>query len=101
MGGQSVAVAQSRGVVGAIVNGAVRDVPSFRKRNFPAWCRGTTPITGKCRMQAVEINGGVSVCDTLGETGELIVADESGVCVIPADKDNYMLVEGKQIIKGE
>ena len=36
MGGQSVAVAQSCGVVGAVVNGAVRDVPSFRVRNFPA-----------------------------------------------------------------
>src|SRR5882762_4300406 len=51
MGGQSVAVAQSCGVVGAVVNGAVRDVPSFRSRSFPAWSRGTTPITGKCRMQ--------------------------------------------------
>jgi regulator of RNase E activity RraA len=101
MGGQSVAVAQSCGVVGAIVNGAVRDVPSFRKRNFPAWCRGTTPITGKCRMQAVEINGAVAVYDTLVEPGDLIVADESGVCVIPAEKVNYVLEKCKSIIKEE
>lgn len=101
MGGQSVAVAQSRGVVGAIVNGAVRDVPSFRKRNFPTWCRGTTPITGKCRMQAVEINGPVTVYDTLVEPGDLIVADDSGVCVIPADKVNHVLEKCKSIIKEE
>ena len=101
MGGQSVAVAQSRGVVGAIVNGAVRDVPSFRKRNFPAWCRGTTPITGKCRMQAVEINGPVTVFDTLVEPGDLIVADDSGVCVIPANKVDYVLEKCKSIIKEE
>lgn len=101
MGGQSVAVAQSRGVVGAIVNGAVRDVPSFRKRNFPAWCRGTTPITGKCRMQAVEINGPVTVFDTLVEPGDLIVADDSGVCVIPADKVDFVLEKCKSIIKEE
>ena len=101
MGGQSVAVAQSRGVVGAIVNGAVRDVPSFRRRNFPAWCRGTTPITGKCRMQAVEINGPVTVFDTLVEPGDLIVADDSGVCVIPADKVDYVLEKCKSIIKEE
>ena len=101
MGGQSVAVAQSRGVVGAIVNGAVRDVPSFRKRNFPAWCRGTTPITGKCRMQAVEINGPVTVFDTLVEPGDLSVADDSGVCVIPANKVDYVLEKCKSIIKEE
>jgi regulator of RNase E activity RraA len=101
MGGQSVAVAQSRGVVGAIVNGAVRDVPSFRKRNFPTWCRGTTPITGKCRMQAVEINGPVAVYDTLVEPGDLIVADDSGVCVIPAEKVEYVLEKCKSIIKEE
>jgi 4-hydroxy-4-methyl-2-oxoglutarate aldolase len=101
MGGQSVAVAQSRGVVGAIVNGAVRDVPSFRKRNFPTWCRGTTPITGKCRMQAVEINGLVSLHETLVEPGDLVVADDSGVCVIPADKVNFVLEKCKSIIKEE
>jgi regulator of RNase E activity RraA len=101
MGGQSVAVAQSCGVVGAVVNGAVRDVPSFRKRDFPAWSRGTTPITGKCRMQAVEINGLVTLCDTLVEPGDLIVADDSGVCVIPADKVDYVLEKCKSIIKEE
>lgn len=101
MGGQSVAVAQSRGVIGAVVNGAVRDVPSFRKRNFPAWSRGTTPITGKCRMQAIEINGLVTLCDTLVEPGDLIVADDSGVCVIPADKVDYVLEKCKAIVKDE
>lgn len=101
MGGQSVAVAQSCGLVGAVVNGAIRDVPSFRKRNFPAWSRGTTPITGKCRMQAVEINGPVSLCRTLVEPGDLVVADDSGVCVIPADKVEYVLEKCKSIIKEE
>ena len=101
MGGQSVAVAQSRGVIGAVVNGAIRDVPSFRSRNFPAWSRGSTPITGKCRMQAVEINGPVNLHDVLVEPGDLIVADDSGVCVVPADKVNFVLEKCKSIIREE
>jgi regulator of RNase E activity RraA len=101
MGGQSVAVAQSCGLVGAVVNGAVRDVPSFRSRKFPAWSRGTTPITGKCRMQAVEINGPVTLHDVLVEPGDLIVADDSGVCVVPADKAEYVLEKCRSIIKEE
>ena len=101
MGGQSVAVAQSRGLVGAVINGAVRDIPSFRARNFPAWVRGTTPITGKCRMQAVEINGPVTLFDVVVEPGDFIVADDSGVCVIPYDKVSYVLEKVKSIIKEE
>ncbi len=101
MGGQSVAVAQSCGLIGAVVNGAVRDVASFRSRKFPAWSKGTTPITGKCRMQAVEINGPVTLHDVLVEPGDLIVADDSGVCAIPADRAEYVLEKCRSIVKEE
>jgi len=101
MGGQSVAVAMTRGVAGAVINGAVRDVSSFRSRNFPTWCRGTTPITGKCRMQAIEINGPVCIHDVLVEPGDLIVADDSGVCAVPAGKVGSVLEKCQGIIKEE
>jgi regulator of RNase E activity RraA len=52
-------------------------------------------------MQAVEINGPVTLCDTLVEPGDLIVADDSGVCVISADKVDYVLEKCKSIIKEE
>lgn len=101
MGGQSVAVAVQKGLVGAIINGAVRDIPSYRLYDFPTWCKGTTPITGKCRIQAVEINGPVTLHDLVVEAGDLIVADDSGVCVIPADKAEYVLQQCKEIVAGE
>jgi regulator of RNase E activity RraA len=42
------------------------------------------------------------LCSTLlVEPGDLIAADDSGVCVIPADKVNYMLEKCKSIIKEE
>ncbi len=48
MGGQSVAVAQSRGVVEAlIVNGCGARRAFVRNRSFRPGARGTTPITGK------------------------------------------------------
>jgi regulator of RNase E activity RraA len=52
-------------------------------------------------MQAVEINGPVTVFDAFVEPGDLIVADDSGVCVIPADKVDYVLAKCKSIIKEE
>jgi 4-hydroxy-4-methyl-2-oxoglutarate aldolase len=101
MGGQSVCVAKSRGVVGAVVNGAIRDVSSFRSATFPAWSRGITPITGKCRMQAIEINGPVTLYNVVVEPGDLIAADDSGVCVIPAEKVDFVLEKCKSINKEE
>ncbi|HEY9281009.1 MAG TPA: RraA family protein [Eoetvoesiella sp.] len=85
MGGQSALVAKTHGFVGAIVNGAVRDLPAIRELDYPIWAAGVTPITGKFRMEAMEINGPVRVHDIVVYPGDLIVADDSGICVVPAE----------------
>jgi len=100
-GAQAIDVAKGCGIVGGIFNGAVRDIPAFTDRNFPAWVVGRTPITGKCRMQAIEINGPLNVQGVLVEPGDLIVADDSGVCVIPPDRVEYVLGKCKSIIGEE
>jgi len=100
-GAQAVDVAQGCGIVGGIFNGGVRDIPALRDRKFPAWLRGMTPITGKCRMQAVEINGPLNVAGVLIEAGDLIIADDSGVCVVPPDKVEYVLEKCKSIAEEE
>ena len=56
MGGQSALVGKTAGFVGAVVNGAIRDLPAIREIDFPVWAAGVTPITGKFRMEATEIN---------------------------------------------
>jgi regulator of RNase E activity RraA len=101
MGGQSVAAAVAAGVIGAIFNGAVRDIPTYKQMDFPAWSKGRTPITGKCRIQAVEINGPVTLHDVLVEAGDLIIADDSGVCVVPADKAEYVLKKAQETCADE
>jgi len=91
MGGQSCAVAKSCGLAGSIANGAVRDVSSIRKLDFPVWSCGVTPITGKFRIEAIEVNGPVTLHDILVQPGDLMLADDSGVCAIPFDKVEYVL----------
>ena len=101
MGGQSCTVAQSLGVAGAIVNGAVRDVATIRKQGYPIWCRGKTPISGKYRVHSVEINGPVTIYNVVVVPGDLIVADDSGVCVVPADKVEVLLKKTSSILEEE
>jgi 4-hydroxy-4-methyl-2-oxoglutarate aldolase len=51
----------------------------------PVWSRGVSPVSGKHRMEAVEINGTVSLEGIAVRPGDVIAADDTGVCVIPAE----------------
>lgn len=101
MGGQSCTVAKSCGLVGAIVNGAVRDVPTIKEQDYPVWSCGRTPKTGKFRIEAIEINGPVSVHDIVVRPGDLILADDSGVCAIPPEYVDEVLEKIKAIDESE
>ena len=101
MGGQSVTVARSRGFAGAIVNGAVRDVPTIRNIDYPVWSKGVTPMTGKFRMEAVEMNGPVTVHDVAVYPGDLVIADDSGVCFVPFEHIDTVLSQLRSVTDEE
>lgn len=101
MGGQSCSVAKTTGFAGSIVNGAVRDVNAIRDIDYPVWCKGVTPITGKFRMEAIEINGPVTVHDIVVYPGDFVVADDSGVCVVPFDLVEELISEAEAIEAAE
>ncbi|HEX6923409.1 MAG TPA: RraA family protein [Bacillales bacterium] len=91
MGGLSTLMAKHWGMAGNIVDGGVRDIDDIRKLDHPVWSRGQTPKTGKYRVEAVEINGPVEISDVRVNPGDLIIADDSGVVVVPFDKAEEVL----------
>lgn len=101
MGGQSCAVAQQVGLAGSIVYGAVRDASTIISSGYPVWSCGVTPITGKYRIEAVEMNGPVTLHDVRVEPGDLIVADDSGVCVVPFEHAEHVIDEVEKISAAE
>lgn len=101
MGGQSCTVAKTCGLAGNIVNGCCRDVSSIREMGYPVFSCGTTQITGKFRMECVEMNGPVTLCGKLVEPGDLMVADDSGVCIVPYDLAEKVLEESLKIAASE
>ena len=84
-GGITLAIAQHLGLSGFVVNGAVRDIETIRSIDFPVWSKGKTGISGKNHIEAIELNGPVCLHDILVEAGDLIIADDSGIAVIPWD----------------
>jgi 4-hydroxy-4-methyl-2-oxoglutarate aldolase len=85
MGGQSARAALGRGLAGSIVDGPITGVAKIVASKFPVWTRGVTTLTGHHRVETIEINGivccgGVQVCP-----GDLVVADDQGVAIVPFD----------------
>jgi regulator of RNase E activity RraA len=83
MGGISSYTGQRQGERGAIVMGGVRDVRHSRSIGYPVWASEITPVTGKWRIETVEINGEIQMGDVRVNPGDLVVADDTGVCFIP------------------
>lgn len=94
-GGLSTNVAVKTGIAGTICDGGIRDVEEMRRLDYPVWSRHITPITGRLRVEAAEINGpvvinGIQVCP-----GDLCIADDSGICFIPPDRIEEVLEKVK------
>jgi regulator of RNase E activity RraA len=85
MGNLSALWAIRLGIAGCVVDGGVRDIASIRATGPPVWSRGRTPSTGRHRLEAVEINGTVAICGAQVRPGDLLAADDTGVCVVPLE----------------
>ena len=101
MGGQSATIARRQGFIGAIVDATLRDPQQYREMGWPVWCRGFTPITGKWRMQTVEVNGTVQVCGVQVRPGDLVCADEAGVAFVPRERAAVVLEAARKIDAGD
>ncbi len=86
MGGISAYTGQSHGERGAVVMGGVRDVRHSRSIGYPLWASEITPVTGKWRLETVEINGEIQMGEVRVNAGDLVVADDTGVVFIPRDR---------------
>ncbi len=91
MGGISATIGRRQGELGAIVDGAVRDIDHSRAIGYAIWSRSVSPITGKWRVETIAINAPVSICGVTVNPGDLVLADETGVCFIPRERARDVL----------
>lgn len=88
--------AMEKGVLGIIVDGAVRDVATIRELGFPVWARHITPRVGTNRT--VGTTGNPIVCGgVIVRTGDLIVADDDGVVVIPQERIEEIMAKAAAV----
>ncbi|MBD9492225.1 RraA family protein [Ensifer sp. ENS11] len=82
-GGGVTVAAKAAGAVAGIVDGPCTDLTEIQDSDFPMWSRGLSPIT----TRLYDLGGGLNVPVSCGGAvvmpGDAILADESGVLVIP------------------
>ncbi|MCG3753358.1 RraA family protein [Amycolatopsis sp. Poz14] len=93
-GGNVCATAQRRGIAGFVLDGVIRDLSEVREARFPVFARGVIPIPGtKAKVTPLGEParcGGVTV-----HPGDIVVADEEGVVVVPAADAAQVLADAR------
>jgi 4-hydroxy-4-methyl-2-oxoglutarate aldolase len=83
MGNLMGTTAKVRGLAGAVIDGAVRDITELRRLQFPVWSRRVSPATSVGRMISVDKQIPVKCGEIMVHPGDYIVADADGVVVVP------------------
>jgi regulator of RNase E activity RraA len=84
-GGMASYAAKRKGITGLVIDGACRDREEIVEFGFPAFSRHVVATPGKTRIR-VEAIGGTVICGGVRvRPGDVVVADGSGVVVIPAE----------------
>ncbi|MBE9108030.1 RraA family protein [Nodosilinea sp. LEGE 07298] len=94
-GGNVCAIAQKRGIAGFVIDGVIRDIAEVREARFPVFAQGVIPVPGQ-KKQLGTLNqpivcGGVRV-----NPGDMVVADEEGIVVIPAAQQEAVWQSAQQ-----
>jgi regulator of RNase E activity RraA len=101
IGGLMGTAAKSRGIVGMVLDGAVRDVKELREMNMPTYARSVSPATAVGRYASVSQQVPVECAGVTISPGDIIVAGEDGVVVVPKDRAAEVLKRSQEIDERE
>lgn len=96
MGGLMSTRASKRGIAGAIIDGAIRDLGTIASLDFPIYSTAVTPRNGTTD-QIGDWQMPVSCGGIVVNPGDFIVGDDDGIVCIPVDLKDSVLEAAHQI----
>jgi RraA family protein len=89
--------ARHRGIAGFLVDGLVRDLRGIQEVDMPVFARGTTPV-GPLHRGPGELNYPIALGGVVTRPGDVAVADESGIVIVPANAvEDLLLALGAKV----
>jgi regulator of RNase E activity RraA len=93
--------ARYRDCRGVVIDGYTRDVRAIKAMAFPVFCRGIHPADSLGRIDVAEHDVAIRCGGVLVHPGDLILADEDGVVVVPRAVAEQALTLAEEKVRGE
>jgi len=97
IGGLMTTAMKYRGLTAAVVDGSIRDTPQIGKLQFPVFSRGVVPSTTVTHYRFAGVNIPVTCAGMRVSAGDIITADEDGVCVVPRARAAEVLKKAQDL----
>jgi regulator of RNase E activity RraA len=97
VGGLMATGMKFRGLTGAVVDASIRDTPQIGKLQFPIFSRGVAPATTVGHYRFGGVNIPVTCAGVRVNAGDIITADEDGVCVVPRARAAAVLKKAQEL----
>ena len=101
IGNLMATAAKERGMSGMVLDGAVRDVWDIRRMGLTVYARSISPRTAVGHYATVGRNLPVTCAGINVRPGDIIVADEDGVVVVPQERAEEILRKAQEIDERE
>ena len=100
-GGLLALAAKTKGISGVVIDGACRDIDESRELGFPVYARGAVPMTARGRIMQQSYNQEIEFAGVQVHPGDLLIADGSGVVVIPRSREEEVVREAEAVAATE